>query len=336
MKDLTNALRQYQVFGVPNFIRSDQNAGFPYPYPKGAFCIFNDTINGPRIFQSLIADNVASPVDTSAWRWIDGTSTGVTQQNGAVFDSEVETGDIVYWNAGDGNYSRALANGGAAQTAIGIADLIYGRVVQFGFSDLFTALTPGSAYYLSSSLPGKITSTAVPGNAILMGVAITATSLNFNPQLGRNQIPAGTIVDWGGDSTNIPFGWAANDNSLYPIAGHPEAYAALGLRWGAAPAGFFRVPGKGSRVVIGAGQSAGLSAYVAGQVGGAEMAALLAVNNGSHAHQYNTKSGVAAQSGDSTLCWTGDAAATTGSSGSGTPFSILQPYIVFQSITKLQ
>lgn len=76
------------------------------------------------------------------------------------------------------------------------------------------------------------------------------------------------------------------------------------------------------RVLIGAGGT-----YAAGSTGGATTVALTSANNGPHTHTMNNDQGgagtanfVASAAGSAT-------AVATSSSGSGTPFSILNPYV---------
>jgi microcystin-dependent protein len=106
--------------------------------------------------------------------------------------------------------------------------------------------------------------------------------------------------------------------------------------------------GFGTWVAIGQGQvliGAG-GGYTAGTSGGSATTTLAITNlpahshtatDAGHTHPYNTKAADYVQSGNSTPCWSGNATGTTntgyanisiGNTGSGTAFSIVQPYLV--------
>lgn len=67
--DITGAIKQLQEHGVPDFITSLDNApdGL-FSYSKYATVLFDDGINGPRIYESLIDANNSLPTDQTKWR----------------------------------------------------------------------------------------------------------------------------------------------------------------------------------------------------------------------------------------------------------------------------
>lgn len=65
--DLSNAIREYQVSGVPDFITSVQNGGTPYSYSVNAHVRYND-----EIYESRINSNTDLPTVTASWRKISG------------------------------------------------------------------------------------------------------------------------------------------------------------------------------------------------------------------------------------------------------------------------
>lgn len=71
MYDMTDAIRQYQTHGVPDFITSAENGGVPYPYDIWALVRY-DAGSGVQLYQSLEDNNTALPSDTTKWRIIAG------------------------------------------------------------------------------------------------------------------------------------------------------------------------------------------------------------------------------------------------------------------------
>lgn len=69
--DLSNAMREYQVSGVPDFITSAQNGGTPYSYSINAHVRYND-----EIYESRINTNTDLPTVSASWRKISGSQQG--------------------------------------------------------------------------------------------------------------------------------------------------------------------------------------------------------------------------------------------------------------------
>jgi hypothetical protein len=187
MNDITTALQQYQTIGIPNFVTTAQNGGTPFEYQKFAFALYDDGVNGERIYQSLEDNNDALPTDNTKWRLIDNVGDSIIFPN-AVFDAAVNDGDAVYWTGAE--YDQAVANGTASQNAVGIADVTNGRVYAFGsVPALLSGLTPGSVYYLSTATPGLLTTVIPARNRVRLGVAKSATILLLNPQVLPDDFP---------------------------------------------------------------------------------------------------------------------------------------------------
>jgi hypothetical protein len=97
----------------------------------------------------------------------------------------LSAGDLVYFN-GSGNALKADANA-VAKAAVGyvlasISNGASGTIYLSGTITGLTSLTPGAAYYLSTT-PGGITTTAPTGTADIVqrvGYALSATSLTFD------------------------------------------------------------------------------------------------------------------------------------------------------------
>lgn len=63
---ITQALMQSQTVGIFPYITADMNGGNPFPYIKGARCLFGE----PDLFvyESLVNNNTALPSDATKWR----------------------------------------------------------------------------------------------------------------------------------------------------------------------------------------------------------------------------------------------------------------------------
>lgn len=176
--DITSAIQQYQTHGIPDFITSTANGGTPYSYDKYARVLYDDGTNGVRPYESLISSNTSLPTDNTKWKLLVNLGSAVIIPD-AVFNTGVADGDVVYWDNANVRFDKAIANGGAAQQAVGIADVTNEQVYLSGFVPLLVGLTPGAVYYLSSTTAGAIT--AVQGSSnVRIGVAYAATDLFLN------------------------------------------------------------------------------------------------------------------------------------------------------------
>jgi hypothetical protein len=93
------------------------------------------------------------------------------------FEASVTNGEVVYWDSANSRFDEALADGTTKQNAVGIADVTNSKVYAFGSCGLLSGMTPGSRYYLSSSVAGAITTTAPGSNVVTLGIAKSATEL---------------------------------------------------------------------------------------------------------------------------------------------------------------
>lgn len=66
--DVTNELQLLQANGVPDFITTALNEGSPFEYNAGAVVRYDDGVNGPRVFVSLIDANTDLPTVAASWR----------------------------------------------------------------------------------------------------------------------------------------------------------------------------------------------------------------------------------------------------------------------------
>ncbi|WP_234086746.1 hypothetical protein [Azonexus sp. R2A61] len=95
---------------------------------------------------------------------------------GATFAAGVATGDVVYWDAADNRFDKAMSDGSAKQNAVGVADIANAQICAFGDAVLFAGLTPGARYYLDPVVAGAIT-TVAPANGVYIGIARNATEI---------------------------------------------------------------------------------------------------------------------------------------------------------------
>lgn len=177
--DLSTAIQQYQVWGTPNFITTADNEGVAYPYDKWAYALYDDGTNGLRPYQSLVPSNSTLPTSILNWRVADNNAASLNY-NAVVFEGTVVDGNIVYFNSGTSQYTKAVANGTAAQNAIGFADVTNGRIIAAGECTLLSGLTSGGIYYLSPTTPGAITTSVPPSGIVQVGTAVSTTEFLVN------------------------------------------------------------------------------------------------------------------------------------------------------------
>ena len=147
--------------------------------------------------------------------------------------------------------------------------------------------------------------------------------------------PAGALMDYAGPT--VPRGWLECLGQVQLIAACPGLYAAIGNTFnvGTESAGFFRLPDFQGRMAVGAGSGAGLTVRALAQTGGEEAHVLTESELAPHTHGYTTKDRTAEQSGDTTQCWVGEAAATTDSAGDGVAHNNMPPFVVARKLIKL-
>ena len=92
----------------------------------------------------------------------------------------------------------------------------------------------------------------------------------------------GEIRIFGGNYA--PADWALCQGQLLTMSAYPLLYSLLGTRYGGDGITTFGLPDLRSRVAMGAGQGAGLSAYTQGQTGGTETVSLQTNNLPAHNH----------------------------------------------------
>lgn len=183
--DITTAIKEYQIYGIPDFITTAQNGGAAYPYAQYARVHYSDGFN----YESRVAANVDLPTDATKWRKLTENLDFLTLAD-AVFEGTVADGEAVYWDAANNRFDEAVADGTVKQNMVGFADVTNARVFLEGlYAGQLSALTPGSAYYLSPVTPGAISAVA---SAVRVGVARSATAIFIN--IGASAPPASETV----------------------------------------------------------------------------------------------------------------------------------------------
>jgi microcystin-dependent protein len=92
-----------------------------------------------------------------------------------------------------------------------------------------------------------------------------------------------------------PVGWALCQGQILPISQNTALFSLLGTNFGGNGVSNFALPDLRSRVPIGFGQGAGLSAYTIGQSAGVETVQIAAPNYPSHSHSLTAAAGAATQ-----------------------------------------
>lgn len=71
--DVTNAIKEYQTFGTPDFITSAMNGGMAFAYGLNARVVWLDG----EVYESLINSNTDTPATATSWRKISGVQSNL-------------------------------------------------------------------------------------------------------------------------------------------------------------------------------------------------------------------------------------------------------------------
>lgn len=163
--------------------------------------------------------------------------------------------------------------------------------------------------------------TISPEDAVLLGEEILAS---FRSRV----VYIGQIIQMAGESDS-PDILPCDGRSLL-ISQYPELYDCLGVTWGSAGSGTFRIPDLRAKTVVGAGNGRAI-----GESGGAETVVLSIPNLPVHDHPSHTHlEGLAIAPGELPVTLPNPIPWSTGTAGSGTahenmpPFAVLQSYII--------
>ena len=164
------------------------------------------------------------------------------------------------------------------------------------------------------------------------------------PILGEIRMFAGNFA---------PRGYAMCNGQILSIAQNTALFSLLGTTYGGNGTTTFALPNLQSRVPIHMGQGPGLSPYVEGQQGGAELVTLNTSQMPIHNHLVNSVGNggnqaspvsnlPAVESTGTSLNYSNAAATgtmsptTVANAGGNQPFSVVQPYLVINFIIALQ
>jgi len=311
--ETTLAVQQYQQFGCFRFITTTDNGGTAFPYTFNASAIYDDLMNGPRRFMSNTNANTSLPTgnvdpdDDGRWQraplYIFATATGTGNAitiNPTLTYQNLLPGDKIEFLAtapNTGPVTLALGTGSPVSvttpSASGVVPLDGGAFVIGG---LYTVAFDGTNYQLFT----------VSGNA--------AT------------VPPGTISASGG--TVADAGYLACDGTAVSRTAYSQLFAKIGIAWGAGDGvTTFNVPLLARSTLIGSGgnQLSPLVGTAVGDTGGEELHTQTIPELAAHTHGvevFPTGTGL----GSGTVV-TGSSG-TTGSTGSSTPFNVMQPSAV--------
>lgn len=239
--------------------------------------------------------------------------------------------------------------------------------------DVQFALSSNGDLLSYDATTGKWVSYTVPNGTIVTPVGVGADGNLVKDGSGGtpqapDTVPLGGMIVWTGDINDIPVSYKEANGQALSRTVYSDYFALVGTKYGAGDGSTtFNIPDLRSRQV--SGYNPNDTQYnVIGQTGGAKQVSLTAANNGPHNHtgttstngghthgtvmpgstgflQYNPAGGgnVGVNiPGNSRVMGTGMTAAgahnhtfTTSTSGSGTPFSILDQYITFPYIIRV-
>jgi hypothetical protein len=171
--DITNAVKEIQEFGTPDFITAALNGGVAFSYSKFARVKYTDGF----VYVSKIDLNTDLPTVAASWFKLTENA-GFLAIGDAVFEASVTDGEVVYWDNANNRFDEAISDGTVKQNVVGFADVTNARVFVAGlYAGQLAGLTPGATYYLSSVTPGALVSIVPTSNAVHVGTAKTATDL---------------------------------------------------------------------------------------------------------------------------------------------------------------
>ena len=149
-------------------------------------------------------------------------------------------------------------------------------------------------------------------------------------------VPSGVFLAFGGGT--VPDGYLLCDGSAINRTTYARLFTAIGTTWGAGNGTTtFNLPDGRGRAFIGAGTGSGLTARTLGQTLGEENHTMSEAELYPHTHTLTIRKTNAVQNVDSgaqAAAIAENATGTTSSTGSGTPFNVMQPSFVGNWIIK--
>lgn len=221
--DITTAIQEYQVHGVPDFITSALNGGAPYSYDINAMVRWTDD----NIYISRVNANTADPSDATKWRLFSDNVPYVAIPTTA-FQASVTDGEAVYWTGTE--FDEAVADGTSKQNVVGFADVTNGRVFVSGLmAGLLSGLTANTQYYLSPTTPGALTSVNPGAYAVPVCIGRSATDIFVRVgTAGDNN--AGEVTMFARNTA--PTGYIKANGAAISRTTYAALFAAIGTTFG--------------------------------------------------------------------------------------------------------
>lgn len=234
------------------------------------------------------------------------------------------------------------AGGNIADGTITAADLASGVLPLLTVQDENTTIST-DVRQIDFQGPGVVASIG-SGGEVLVTIAGGGSGVAGVGQVGEMSL-------WG--TTTPPINWLICDGQSLLRADYPDLFAVIGTTYGAADGTHFNLPNLKGRVAVGAGLSSasGATTHALAQSSGEETHAQTVAEMATHSHsdaghthdtqlQQQAKfsggglAGVTAPSG--LVLYTGTGYANIQNNGSGTPMSLMQPYLVINYIIRYQ
>jgi hypothetical protein len=241
--DTTNAIKEYQEFGTPDYIDPALNGSVAFSYAQYARVKWTDG----AVYESRVGANTSTPADLTKWRKLTENVEFVAIITTA-FEASVANGEAVYWDSANSRFDEAVADGTTKQNVVGFADVTNGRVILAGlYAGQLAGLTPGAVYYLSGVTPGAIT-TVASQYSVVVGIAKSATDM-FVGVVNRTSLQVATPAQFNESKQVINSEFL--QRALGGIRGASVAVNATGTLVGADVAGkFVQVSGVGPYTIM--------------------------------------------------------------------------------------
>jgi len=167
------------------------------------------------------------------------------------------------------------------------------------------------------------------GDHDFAGTVTLATTTTIGSGSAGGLTPPGSLMAY--STTTAPAGWLLADGTSYDTATYPDLYAVIGYSYGGSGSNF-NVPNLSGRGILMASSTANI-----GQTGGESNHTMTESELVGHTHSFATRNASGSDDGEVSQGNAGaaeDGSKTTSSTGSGTPFNVLDPYIVLNYIIK--
>lgn len=189
--DITDAIRQYQTHGVPDFITTADNGGVAYSYDKLAKVLYNDG-SGMDIYTSLVNANNALPSDATKWRKGEGGITNLT-------------GDVVA--NGPGSVTATIQNNAITTAKILAQNVTLAKIAAQANNTVLLNNSGGAASpsafaiaaqrLLGRGQSGDIANIELSGELAFLANVLAISLAQNSAQKGYIKLPGGITLQWG-------------------------------------------------------------------------------------------------------------------------------------------